>query len=77
MPSPDICPQSRREDGGHAWAFDGDDPYIECAFCDQCRDAINGRVIRVGRPAQADAATAPDTPMDPFEAADDIHRRWE
>lgn len=45
----DTCPASRRDDGAHAWRFDGDDPYIVCAWCAQCQDALTGRVIIPGR----------------------------
>jgi hypothetical protein len=46
----DECPSPGRVDGPkHSWRFDGDDPYIICAFCDEMRDALSGRVIRVGR----------------------------
>lgn len=42
----DACPRSERVDGnGHSWVFDGDDPYIICAFCGERRDALSGRVI--------------------------------
>lgn len=46
----DHCTLSRRVDGKkHSWVFDGDDPYIVCAYCDEVRDAITGLVIRNGR----------------------------
>lgn len=46
--SADLCPKSKRDDGAHAWHFDGDDPYIICAWCDLMQDALTGRVIREG-----------------------------
>lgn len=43
----DECPKSERVDGPfHSWQFDGDDPYIVCAFCGERRDALTGK--RVG-----------------------------
>ena len=48
-PEVKMCPQSKREDGKHGWVFDGDDPYIICAFCDEMRDALTDRVIRPAR----------------------------
>lgn len=44
----DRCPKSQRVDDptAHSWRFDGDDPYIVCAYCDQVRDARTGKVIR-------------------------------
>jgi|SRR3989344_279180 len=42
----DICPKSQRVDGnGHSFVFDGDDPYVVCAYCKERRDAISGRII--------------------------------
>lgn len=42
----EICPKSRRVDGrGHSFVFDGDDPYVVCAYCGECRDAISGCLI--------------------------------
>lgn len=44
------CPLSERVDGKkHSWRFDGDDPYIECVYCGEYRDALNGHVYRPGR----------------------------
>lgn len=46
----DYCALSKRVDGPrHSWRFDGDDPYVECSFCGEYRDALTGRVIRAGR----------------------------
>lgn len=46
----DFCPLSQRVDGKkHTWQFDGDDPYIECHWCGEYRDALTGLVIRKGR----------------------------
>lgn len=45
----ESCPKSKREDGLHTFAFDGDDPYITCVFCEEVRDALTGRQIREGR----------------------------
>lgn len=45
----ELCAFSKREDGQHTWNFDGDDPYVICAFCDRMQDARTGRVIRPGR----------------------------
>ena len=50
-PVVDVCPFSKREDGDHAWHFDCDNPYIVCAWCDEMRDALKGRVMREGRRA--------------------------
>jgi hypothetical protein len=45
--SKETCPASRRADGPwHSWIFDGDNPYIVCAYCDEMRDALTGRQIR-------------------------------
>lgn len=44
-----LCALSNRSDGKHSWKFDGDDPYIECFYCGELKDALNGRVIRLGR----------------------------
>lgn len=42
----DICPKSQRVDGkGHSFVFDGDDPYVVCAYCKERRDAISGQKI--------------------------------
>lgn len=49
VPEPPACPQSERAEGGHAWHFDGDDPYIECSWCGRYQDALTGQVIRPGR----------------------------
>jgi hypothetical protein len=38
--------QSQRSDGAHSWEFDGDDPYIRCAFCGELRDALSGQELR-------------------------------
>lgn len=65
-PTADRCQFSKRENGTHAWKFDGDDPYIECAYCDMVRDAINGRVIRHGRPA-------PESELGFKEAAENLN----
>lgn len=44
------CPLSRRVDGKrHTWQFDGDDPYIECCWCGEYRDALTGAVLKPGR----------------------------
>ena len=43
-----MCPRSGRLDRAHSWTFDGDDPYVICSYCDEMRDALNGRVIRQG-----------------------------
>lgn len=46
---PEFCELSQRVDGKkHSWRFDGDNPYIVCVYCDEMRDALNGRVIRAG-----------------------------
>lgn len=48
----DFCSLSTRVDGpNHSWRFDGDDLYVECAFCGQYQDALTGGVIREGRSA--------------------------
>lgn len=49
-PEPEVCPASRRDDGQHSWRFDGDDPYIECAFCEEYRSATSGLVLRAPNP---------------------------
>ncbi|MFE5290418.1 helix-turn-helix domain-containing protein [Nocardia sp. NPDC056611] len=42
----DVC-LSRHVDGmSHSWRFDGDNPIIICAFCDEMRDAVSGNVLR-------------------------------
>ena len=42
----DVCPLSQHVDGwSHGWQFQGDDPYIECAWCHEVRDALTGRVL--------------------------------
>lgn len=44
------CLLSQRVDGPwHSWRFDGDDPYVICHYCDECRDANTGVLIRKGR----------------------------
>jgi hypothetical protein len=43
-----VCPQSQRADGKHAWHFDGDDPYVICSWCGCMQDAITGAVIKHG-----------------------------
>lgn len=48
----DECGLSERVDGPwHSWLFDGDGPYIRCAYCREVRDAIDGRVIIAGAEA--------------------------
>ena len=47
------CVKSQRPDGRHSWRFDGDDPYVLCAFCGERRDALSGKVIG-GTSAQSD-----------------------
>jgi hypothetical protein len=43
----EMCPGSQRTDGPkHSWRFDGDDPYVVCAYCGEVRDAISGRQIK-------------------------------
>lgn len=39
------CPQSKRADGLHSWVFDGDDPYVICAFCSTRRDALTSQTL--------------------------------
>jgi hypothetical protein len=49
----DFCPRSRRVDGKrHSWRWDGDDPRIVCVFCDEVRDALNGRVLVASVPTE-------------------------
>jgi hypothetical protein len=44
------CPLSQRVDGKlHSTRFMGDDPYTECVFCGEVRDALTGAVVREGR----------------------------
>lgn len=46
---PEWCPLSERVDGKkHSWVFDGDNPYIICCYCNEMRDALDGRVVRPG-----------------------------
>lgn len=46
----DVCPHPIRVDGnGHSWKWDGDDPRVECAGCQELRDAHTGQTIRPGR----------------------------
>ena len=46
MKKEEVCAKSQRVDGkGHSFVFDGDDPYVVCAYCGERRDAISGRVI--------------------------------
>lgn len=56
----DGCPFSQRVDGPkHGWRFDGDDPYVECDWCGQVRDAQTNRIVRQGRshlPARYDGS---------------------
>lgn len=40
------CSPSLRADGEHSWKFDGDDPWIECHYCHEVRDALTGFVAR-------------------------------
>ena len=41
------CPKTQHIDGkSHGWLFDGDDPYVVCAWCHERRDALTDRVIR-------------------------------
>lgn len=47
----DACPQTRRDNQAHAWQFDGDDPYVLCAWCGERRDALTGRTIGESAPA--------------------------
>lgn len=42
----DRCPVSQRADGQHSWKFLGDDPYIECFYCGELRDALTGITLR-------------------------------
>lgn len=44
------CTNSKRADGRHSWLFDGDDPYVICAFCNEVRDARTDRVIQPAGP---------------------------
>lgn len=39
------CP---RVPGPHSWRFDGDDPYIVCAWCDETRSTLTGRIVLRG-----------------------------
>jgi hypothetical protein len=56
-PRSEVCPVPVRKDtDGHSWKFDGDDPYVVCAGCDEVRDAITDVVIRSGRMSYARAA---------------------
>jgi hypothetical protein len=48
-----TCPQSERPDGDHSWKFDGDDPYVLCAWCEERQDALTGRIITPGHGSQA------------------------
>lgn len=42
-----YCSKSQRIDAPrHSWEFDGDDPYVICAWCRERRDAISGRLIK-------------------------------
>jgi hypothetical protein len=46
----ESCPLSQRVDGKlHSWKFDGDDPYVICAYCKEVRDALTDRIITEGR----------------------------
>lgn len=39
------CPNSKRVDGdGHSFLFDGDDPYVVCAYCGQRRGTTHGMI---------------------------------
>lgn len=51
-PDSEICPHPMRVDGpDHSWTWDGDDPRVECAGCQELRDAHTGQIIRPGRSA--------------------------
>lgn len=57
----EVCPKPIRGDGSkHSWRFDGDDPYVICAGCDEMRDAITGRVVRAAAAAPTPAGDGPD-----------------
>lgn len=84
------CPKPFVENGDHVWVSIpasnalASRPLLVCCHCREMRDGIDHRVIKPGeQPAAAPEApvtersTAPDSPMDEFEAADDINRRWE
>ncbi|MEU5157341.1 hypothetical protein [Glycomyces sp. NPDC021274] len=49
------------------------------AMSDAALDAVAALDVNLADDASIDRArtTAPDMPMDEFEAADDIYRRWE
>lgn len=47
------------------------------AMSDAQLDAIAALDVNLADDASIARATAPDSPMDEFEAADDINRRWE
>lgn len=65
----DVCPKSQRVDGnGHSFVFDGDDPYVVCAYCKERRDAISGRII-------PDVAVVKTTDI-PISAAEQIAKRY-
>ena len=44
----DRCFLAQFPGGPHSWAFDGDDPYVQCSSCGEVRDALTGRVVRAG-----------------------------
>lgn len=32
----------------HDFRYWGDDPYLICSKCDEVRDALTGRIVRIG-----------------------------
>lgn len=58
------CAYSERADRRHSWVFDGDDPYVICAYCEQVRDALTDQIIKPGVRPVADFTVLDDGGVD-------------
>ena len=76
----DHCPDSRRVDGPHhSWVFDGDDPWIVCAFCGERRSttqvAVNALQPHDKRGAEGQAGGGNQRPANTLQGQSSSHLR--